>query len=382
MTAVIEGLPAGLSLRGADFVGPLARRQKRLGAGGRQGIERDAVDITAGVLAGRTTGAPLCLVVANRDHANWQNKDIAPMTVPRPGHTDLVGALKYQSDDLRHSSERSSARETVLRVAVGVVAQKVLDAVGIRTGAFVRQIGDVTLTVDDDLDATALEAMGAAADAADTSCPDEPTAERMRDAVAQVMRDKDTLGGVIEGFATGLPAGLGSYARWGDKLDARLGALLLSIPSVKAVAFGAGASVARMRGTAAQDAIRRNGDALVRDTNRAGGLEGGVTNGQPLRARVALKPIASTLTPQASVDVVSGQAVQTHYERSDFCTLPRAAVVVEAMLAIGLCDAVLERAGGDHLEQVVAAAASWPAPRLSSLRVTGAPKRLFDSGAD
>ncbi|GAP08022.1 chorismate synthase [Anaerolinea thermolimosa] len=358
LLAILDGLPAGLPLDEALLRRDLARRQHGYGAGPRMKLETDTARILGGVMEGRTTGAPLVLYIENSDHARWKGRAVAPFTTPRPGHADLAGALKYGLHDLRPALERASARETAARVAVGAVCRALLAEFGIRVGGYVVSIGPVEadlagLSYADRIE-RALES--------EVSCPDVHAARQMQEAIRQVMQERDTLGGVIEVVALGLPPGLGSYAQWDRRLEARLGAAILSIQAIKGVEFGPAFQNARLPGTQVHDAIRleAEGGWLTRPSDRSGGLEGGITTGQPLVVRAAMKPIATTLTPQPTVDLSTGEETETRYERSDFCPVPRAVVILEAMMAFVLADALLEKLGGDSLDEM--------RPRLDALR--------------
>lgn len=366
LTALLEGMPAGLALSAESINAELARRQAGYGAGARMKLEQDSVQILGGVLAGETSGAPLALFIENRDHVRWRGKEIAPFTIPRPGHADLSGAIKYGYRDLRPALERASARETAARVAVGAICKQFLGQFGIRVGGYVVAIGEVSA----DLAGIGFEARWAQAEASEVRCPEASAAEAIHAAIRQAMQDKDTLGGVIEVVALGLPPGLGSFVQWDRRLEARLGAALLSIPAIRGVEIGPAFENARRRGTQANDPIRLEGSQLVRSGLRSGGLEGGITTGQPLLLRAAMKPIPTTLNPQPSVDLASGQEVETQYERSDFCPVPRAVPILEAMVAFVLADALLEKLGGDSLAEML--------PRFATLRQT----RLDDLAMD
>ncbi len=349
LLAILEGLPAGLPLAAAVIDRELARRQRGYGGGPRMKLERDRVAILGGVMAGKTTGAPLALRIANRNHARWRGRPIPPMTAPRPGHVDLAAALKYGYRDLRPGLERASARETAARVALGAACKHLLAQFGVRVEGYVAAIGAVQA----DLTRIPLRERAARAEQNDLRCPDPAAAQAMRAAIEETIRARDTLGGVIEILALGLPPGLGSHVHWERRLDARLGAAALSVQAVKGVEFGPAFENARRRGTRAHDPIRLGADgALQRPSHRSGGLEGGLTTGQPLLLRAAMKPIASTLTPQPTVDLASGAEGPTAYERSDFCPVPRAVPVLEAALAFILADALLEKLGGDSLEEM------------------------------
>ncbi|HXF70025.1 MAG TPA: chorismate synthase [Thermoflexus sp.] len=370
LVAVLEGLPAGLPVDVEMVNRELARRQQGLGAGPRMRIEADRVMILSGVLEGRTTGAPIALQIENRDHAKWRGRAIEPMTVPRPGHVDLAAALKYGYRDLRPGLERASARETAARVAAGALCKQFLQSFGITIGSYVIQIGPVRAALPDDLP---YPVRFERAEADPVRCPDPEASARMQAAIEQVIREKDTLGGVIEGVALGVPPGLGSHVQWDRRLNARLMMALGSIPAVKGVEIGEGFALAARRGTEAQDGIFREGEALVRRTNRAGGIEGGISNGSPIVVRVALKPIATTLTPQPSVDLRTGQPAETRYERSDFCPVPRACPIVEAMMAFVLADALLEKLGGDTMEECRSRFEALRRARLGDLPLDGEP---------
>lgn len=365
LTAILEGLPAGLPVDRAALDALMARRQAGFGTGGRMRIERDAVAISAGVLGGRTTGAPIALTIANRDHASWADRDIPPMTVPRPGHADLSAAVKYGYRELRLGLERASARETAARVAVGGLCLQLLGALGIEVASYVVAIGDVAVelpipegsngAVDPAAVRNAYRARFAAAEASDVRCPDPAAAEAMRAAIAAAARARDTLGGVFEVVVLGLPPGLGSHVHWDRRLGGRLLAALGSIPSVKGAEIGPAWANARLLGTAVHDRFAlRDGDdgepEIARVGGRGGGLEGGITTGEPLVVRAAMKPISTTLTPLDSVDLATGEPATTAYERSDICAVPRAGIIGEAMVAFVLADALLEKLGGDDMD--------------------------------
>jgi chorismate synthase len=330
LTAILDGFPAGLPLPAEVIDRELARRQQGYGAGGRMKIEKDTVEILSGVMSGETTGAPIALLVINADHAKWKGKPIEPLVTPRPGHADLTGAVKYGYRDLRPSLERSSARETTMRVAIGAICKHLLAQFGVRVGGYVRSIGEV----DAQLDGIPFEARFAAAETSDVRCPDPDAAARMRARIESIIHGKDTLGGVLEIAALGVPPGLGSFAQWDRRLEARLAQAVLSVQAIKGVEIGEAFATARLPGTQAHDAIHRDGGELSRPTNRAGGTEGGVSNGQPIIIRAAMKPIATTLTPQQTVNLATGEEGPTRYERSDFCPVPRAVPILEARLPL------------------------------------------------
>lgn len=356
LTAILDGIPAGLPLEPAAIDRELARRQQGYGSGGRMKIERDAVRILGGVMAGQTTGAPLALLVENADHVKWKGRAVEAMTAPRPGHADLTGALKYGYRDLRPALERASARETTMRVAVGAVCKELLGRFGIVVGGYVRAIGGIAA----DFGEMPYPERFERAEQSDVRCPDPLAAGKMRQRIEAAIHGKDTLGGMLEIVALGLPPGLGSFAQWDRRLEARLGSALLSVQAVKGVEIGDAWENARLPGTQAHDAIHTDRGALLRPTNRAGGVEGGVSNGQPLVLRAAMKPIATTLTPQTTVDLATGRESPTRYERSDFCPVPRAVPILEAMTAFVLAQVLLEKLGGDSLDEML--------PRFEALR--------------
>jgi chorismate synthase len=358
LSAIMDGLPAGLPLHADDINLELARRQQGYGSGGRMNIERDEVRITAGLMKGMTTGGPLALHVENRDFKNWKEKDIDPMPTPRPGHADLTGAIKYGYRDLRVALERASARETTMRVAAGAVARKLLAEFGIVIGGYVVQVGAVHATVPDDL--PYLDRF-ATAEGNDVRSPVLNAVDSMHEAIRQIKIDKDTLGGVMEIVALNVPPGLGSHVHWDRRLDAKIVAAMVSIHAMKGAEIGPAFENAGKPGTQVHDAIVLGEEEnLIRKTNRAGGFEGGITTGEPIVARVAMKPIATILQAMESVNLATGQPEPTVYERSDFCALPRAVPIGEAMMALVIADALLEKLGGDSLEEM--------RPRFDTLR--------------
>ncbi len=359
LIVVVEGMPAGVLLTEAVIDRDLARRQGGYGRGARSTrIERDHAQVVSGVAGGRTTGAPVAIRIANRDFAN-QPAHSTPLTAPRPGHADLAGSIKYGLDDLRTVRERASARETAARVAAGAVARQLLESFAIWVGSFVTGIGSLDADIGqppiDERDGTALRALAARAEDDPVRCPDPRASEAMRAEVDRAKSEGETVGGVFWLVATGLPIGLGSYVQWDRKLDGRLVQAVCSIHAVKGVEIGRAFDLARLRGTQAQDGIVSNGAVLSRTTNHAGGLEGGVTNGQPLLIRTAMKPLSSVRVALASVDVVTGRSVAPPYVRSDVCAVPAAAVVGEAMVAWVLAEALTERFGSDRLDAMLAA---------------------------
>jgi chorismate synthase len=319
----------------------------------------------------------VALHIVNRDHASWADRDVPPMTVPRPGHADLSAAVKYGYRDLRLGLERASARETAARVAVGALCLRLLDEFGIRVGSWVLSIGEVEAELVYPADPVA---WFEAAEASPVRCPDPAAAERMMEAIRDAIRDRDTLGGVFEVVALGVPPGLGSHVHWDRRLTPRLVAAVASVPAVKGAEVGAAFANARRRGTQVHGGFGLSGEALTRLGDAAGGLEGGISSGDPIVLRGAMKPISTTLTPLPSVDLATGQPAETRYERSDFCAVPRAAVVAEAMVAFVLADALLEKLGGDNLDELRPRFAALRANRLPDLPMDDAPWRFGYEG--
>jgi len=359
LTALVEGVPAGLPLLAEDIDADLARRQRGYGRGGRMKIETDRVEIVGGVRGGETLGSPIALSITNRDHANWLDRmSPAPLpapperlTRPRPGHADLAGGLKHDRHDLRDVLERASARETASRTAVGAVCRKLLGAVGVDVFAHVVSIGPVEVA---GLDGVPDAELRARSRASDLACADAGAEERMKTAIRDTAHAGDTLGGVFEVVATGVVPGLGSHVQWDRKLDGRLAQALMSIQAIKGVEVGAGFGAARATGSRVHDAIDydRAQRRFVRPTNRAGGLEGGITNGMPVVCRAAMKPIATLKKALGSVDVATKEAYEAAFERSDVCAVAAASVVGEAMVCVVLADALLEKFGGDSLKEL------------------------------
>ncbi len=364
LVAILDGMPAGLPLSSGTIDHELTRRQLGYGSGGRMKIEKDRAQILGGVMDGLTTGAPISLLVENSDHVKWKGKLIPALTTPRPGHADLTGAIKYGLRDLRPTLERSSARETTMRVATGAICKHFLKQFGIIVGGYVNAIGEISTRFDEVCSERISEEMYLQrfemAEKSDVRCPDTVASGKMRARIDEIIHGKDTLGGVLEIVALGLPVGLGSYSQWDRRLEAQLGAAVLSVQAMKGVEIGDAWENTRLVGTRVHDAInletdKTSGDkdlALIRPTNRAGGIEGGISNGLPLVIRVAMKPIATTLTPQVTVDLATGVQSPTKYERSDFCPVPRAVPILEAMVAFVLADALIIKLGGDSMMEM------------------------------
>jgi chorismate synthase len=374
LTAILDGMPAGLPLTAEIVDRELSRRQRGYGSGGRMKIEKDTVQILGGVMAGETTGGPIALLVQNDDHVKWRGKAIEPMTAPRPGHADLTGAVKYGYRDLRPALERASARETTMRVAAGAVCKHFLAQFGILVGGYVVSMGEVTADVGD----LPYDERFLRAEESDVRCPVESAATQMRLAIEKAIHGKNTLGGVLEIVALNLPVGLGSFAQWDRRLEARLALAVMSVQAIKGVEVGDAFANARLPGTQAHDALRLEGSGVERLTNRAGGTEGGVSNGQPVVVRAAMKPIATTLTPQQTVDLAAGESAPTKYERSDFCPVPRAVPILESMVAFVLADALIEKLGGDSLNEMKPRFDSLRRARLEDLQMDNTPHVFWE----
>lgn len=357
LTAIVQGIPAGLRLHASDINRDLARRQRGYGRGGRMKIEKDRVEILSGVRGGVTLGSPISLSIPNLDWPNWEAvmspepdamTEKRTLTRPRPGHADLAGGIKYRHYDLRNVLERASARETTARVAVGAVARRFLEEFGVRIFSAVTQIGPIRANVDVD----ALTD-NAAFDDSPLRCPDADAEARMTEHIDQAQQQGNTVGGVFTVIARGVPMGLGSHIAWNTRLDARIAAAMMSIQAVKGVSFGLGFEVAATPGTEAHDEIFYDPQrGFYRKTNRAGGLEGGITNGMPLVVHVAMKPLSTLARALRSVDVQTKEPFDAQRERTDSCAVPAAGVVGEAMLAMVLAEAWLEKFGGDSLEEI------------------------------
>ena len=364
LVSILEGMPAGLPLLAGHVDADLARRQQGYGRGRRMQIERDAIEFLGGVRAGETIGSPVAMLIRNRDWPAWQEiMDPAPradddgprrraVTRPRPGHADLTGLLKYDRDDARDILERASARETTARVAAGAVCRRFLDELGVRIGSHLVHLGGIDARPPDEMP----DALNEAADASQLRTLDPAAEARMIERIDAARREGNTLGGICEVVAVGLPVGLGSHVSWDRKLDGRLGAAMMSIPAVKGVEIGVGFEAARRSGSEVHDEIIgapgavRSGN-VRRRTNRAGGLEGGMTTGEPLVVRVAMKPISTLMRPLGTVEIATGAAAEAVAERSDVTAVPAMGVIAEAMMAFVLAAAFLEKFGGDSLAE-------------------------------
>jgi chorismate synthase len=365
LVAIAEGMVAGLPLEEGYINKELRRRQRGYGRGPRMKIEEDRVEIIAGVRYGLTTGSPIALFITNRDWQNWQEqlsicpvqKEAEPVTCPRPGHADLAGVTKYGLQDIRPVMERASARETAARVAVGAIARKFLEELGTVIHSHTVGIGQCHC---ERSEAISRSINWAKVEASPVRCANAKLEKAMMAAIDEAKADGDTLGGVFEVIATGVPIALGSHVSWDRRLDGRIGRAMMSINAIKAVEIGAGFALAGLRGSQAHDVIEPNPRGKAKGlpwrhtSNRAGGIEGGMSNGEDIVVKAAVKPIATLASPLPSIDLRSGKKVQAHYERSDICVVPAAGVIGEAMLAIVLADACLEKFGGDNLKETLA----------------------------
>ncbi|WP_454386262.1 chorismate synthase [Streptococcus sp. Marseille-Q8145] len=361
LTAIIEGVPAGLPLT-ADYINAeLKRRQGGYGRGARMKIESDQVEITSGVRHGLTMGGPITLNVTNLDHQKWleimgaadvdeKKKGLRKITKPRPGHADLVGGMKYRFDDLRNSLERSSARETTMRVAVGAVAKRLLEEIGVEVASHIVTFGGIDIDVPDDLTVAEIKERAAQSE---VSIVNPEREEEIKAYIDQIKKDGDTIGGVIETIVGGVPVGLGSYVQWDKKLDAKIAQGVVSINAFKGVEFGVGFEAGRLKGSQVMDEILwSEEDGFTRRTNNLGGFEGGMTNGQPIVVRGVMKPIPTLYKPLMSVDIETHEPYKATVERSDPTALPAAGVVMESVVATVLATEVLEKFSSDNLEEL------------------------------
>ncbi|HEM6238662.1 TPA: chorismate synthase [Streptococcus suis] len=367
LTAIIEGVPAGLPLTAEDINEDLKRRQGGYGRGSRMQIETDRVEITAGVRHGKTTGAPITLNVTNKDHQKWLDimavedieeklKSKRRIKHPRPGHADLVGGMKYRFDDLRNSLERSSARETTMRVAVGAVAKRILAELDIEIANHVVVFGGKEIDVPDGLSVAEIKERAAQSE---VSIVNQEREEEIKAYIDQIKRDGDTIGGVIETVVGGVPTGLGSYVQWDKKLDAKLAQAVVSINAFKGVEFGVGFQAGYLKGSQVMDEILWSQEkGYTRRTNNLGGFEGGMTNGEPLIIRGVMKPIPTLYKPLMSVDIDTHEPYKATVERSDPTALPAAGVVMESVVATTLATEILEKFSSDNMEELKAAVAS------------------------
>lgn len=361
LTAIIEGIPAGLPLTDDYINAELKRRQGGYGRGARMKIESDKVEITSGVRHGRTMGGPITLNVTNLDHQKWldimnvadvddKKKELRKITKPRPGHADLVGGMKYRFDDLRNSLERSSARETTMRVAVGAVAKRLLEEIGVEVASHIVTFGGIDIEVPENLTVSEIKKR---ARQSEVSIVNPEREEEIKAYIDQIKKDGDTIGGIIETIVGGVPVGLGSYVQWDRKLDAKIAQGVVSINAFKGVEFGVGFEAGRLKGSQVMDEIIwSKEDGFTRRTNNLGGFEGGMTNGEPIVVRGVMKPIPTLYKPLMSVDIETHEPYKATVERSDPTALPAAGVVMEAVVATVLATEVLEKFSSDNLKEL------------------------------
>ena len=357
LLGILDGLPAGIDISEKYINHQLKRRQMGHGRGGRMKIEKDQAQIFGGVRHGKTLGSPLGILIDNLDWENWTkkmsvdpvNEKIKPVTLPRPGHADLAGVHKYEFDDIRNVLERSSARETTMRVALGSVCRKVLEDIGIFIGSRVVQIHDVKDEQKYNLSPTV---MNSNADDSPVRCLDKNAEKEMVAVIDKAKKAGDSVGGIFEVIATGVPYGLGSYSQWNNKLQARISTMMMSINAFKGIEIGTGFKSATKFGSEVHDEIGYENGKFTRYTNNAGGIEGGMSNAQPIVLWMSMKPISTLIKPLRSVDIATHEKKNAHKERTDSCAVPAASVVSESMLCITLLDALLEKFGGDNLNQL------------------------------
>jgi chorismate synthase len=372
LTTIIEGVPAGLELTEEFIKIDLARRQRGYGRGGRMKIEKDYAQIKSGVRYGKTLGSPISLYLENNDWPNWLNRmsavpveaPVEALQMPRPGHADYAGMVKYRTDDLRNILERSSARETTMRVAVGAIAKKMLAEFGIKISSHVTRVASVKSAIsalDEEsglvsganFDIRKWENIIKSANESEMACADKDATEKMKTLIDKAQESGDSLGGKFEVVATGVPVGLGSHVHWDKRLDGIIAMAMISINAMKAVEFGIGTKVGEIPGSLVHDELfYEKSCGYYRGSNKAGGIEGGMTNGEPVLVRVSMKPLPTLTSPLRSVDAGTKEAKQAFRERADVCAVPAAAVVGEAMLAIVLVDALMEKLGGDSVDEM------------------------------
>ncbi len=359
LIGVIDGMPAGLSLEAVRDIDPiLAERQRGYGRSHRQKIENDKAEILSGVRFGITTGAPIAIQITNKDWENWGEKmsvlpsdvDVKSVTIPRPGHADLAGAIKYQQSDIRNILERASARETAMRVAIGAVATKFLRELGIESTSYVKSIGNVSVEVSKKT--SDIEKLRTILRTSELRMYDTKAEQKAKLLIDEAKAKGDTLGGVIEVQFTGLPIGIGSHVQWDRKLDGLIAQIVMSVQAVKAVEIGGGVTVASMFGSDCHDAIEIQDGEIMRTSNNAGGIEGGMSDGMPIIVRASMKPISTLMRPLQSIDLATGEPAPSHIERSDVCAVPSLALIVESVVAFTLASALLDTFGGDTLSEV------------------------------
>ena len=356
LLGIINGIPAGLVIDEEYILNQLSRRQKGHGRGKRMKIESDKAEIYSGVRLGKTIGAPIGLIIENLDYKNWaskmpidkSNKKIKEITLPRPGHADLAGVEKFGFSDIRNVIERSSARETAMRVAIGSICRKLLKELGVEVGSRVIQIHDVYDDSNINFDKGA-EFIASKADSSDVRCLSKNKTKNMMDRIDDAKKTGDSVGGVFEVFATGIPNGLGSYSQWFDRLQSKISESIMSINAIKGIEFGNGFENSTKKGSQVHDEIGWDGERYIRYSNNAGGIEGGISNGEPIIFQAAMKPIPTLIKPLKSIDIITKEEKLAHKERTDSCAVPAASIIAESMLCIVIADSILEKFGGDSM---------------------------------
>ena len=356
LLGIINGIPAGLVIDEEYILNQLSRRQKGHGRGKRMKIESDKAEIYSGVRLGKTIGAPIGLIIENLDYKNWaskmpidkSNKKIKEITLPRPGHADLAGVEKFGFSDIRNVIERSSARETAMRVAIGSICRKLLKELGVEVGSRVIQIHDVYDDSNINFDKGA-ERIASKADSSDVRCLSKNKTKNMMDRIDDAKKTGDSVGGVFEVFATGIPNGLGSYSQWFDRLQSKISESIMSINAIKGIEFGNGFENSTKKGSQVHDEIGWDGERYIRYSNNAGGIEGGISNGEPIIFQAAMKPIPTLIKPLKSIDIITKEEKLAHKERTDSCAVPAASIIAESMLCIVIADSILEKFGGDSM---------------------------------
>ena len=370
LAGILEGMPAGLAVSEAEIAFDLQRRQHGYGRGERMKIEQDRARILSGVRYGMTLGSPIALMIENRDWPNWrgvmnvesveERRQSTPLTTPRPGHADFAGALKYRHKDIRNVIERSSARETAMRVALGAICRRFFAEIGVTAASHVVSIGTAHAAMD--VATTPIEDLNRRADASPVRCLDGAAEQEMITVIDEATTAHDSVGGIFEVIVSGLPAGIGSYAHPDRRLNAILAAALMTIPAIKSVAFGMGAEAARHFGSEVHDRMFAEGDGVRRTSNRSGGIEGGMSTGEPVVMRAAMKPLSTLSQPLETVDLATGKDAVALRERSDVCAVPAASVVAEAVVMLALMNPFLEKTGGDSMTEIQAHLAATPPP--------------------
>ena len=356
LLGIINGIPAGLVIDEEYILNQLSRRQKGHGRGKRMKIESDKAEIYSGVRLGKTIGAPIGLIIENLDYKNWaskmpidkSNKKIKEITLPRPGHADLAGVEKFGFSDIRNVIERSSARETAMRVAIGSICRKLLKELGVEVGSRVIQIHDVYDDSNINFDKGA-EFIASKADSSEVRCLSKDKTKNMMDRIDNAKKTGDSVGGVFEVFATGIPNGLGSYSQWFDRLQSKVSESIMSINAIKGIEFGNGFKNSTKKGSQVHDEIGWDGERYIRYSNNAGGIEGGISNGEPIVFQAAMKPTPTLITPLKSIDIITKEEKLAHKERTDSCAVPAASIIAESMFCIVIADSILEKFGGDSM---------------------------------